>query len=173
MKTGHTTNYSNSSSAFCALLVLIVVLFSSCSKQSGYSLPPTTVNSVIQLSVNNTSYALASAPDAISFSTLAISTAKPNLRQYLIKGNNASGTLTFSLNFHVDSLGSVYYVMDNSTLLLNAKTYISTAKKSTDKVVITTLDDQDKIYKGTFSFYSFNQASATDSVLVSGIYSIQ
>jgi hypothetical protein len=158
---------------FTLLAIAGVIIISSCTKNTGSDLIDTKVSSVIQINVNSAVYSIASVPDAISFSTDAVATNQPNLRQYLISGKSSRDTLNFTLGFHIDSVGSGDYVIDKSQLGVGSKTYISTGAKSTDRIVITKLDASNKLYTGTFSFYSFNQSSATDSVLVTGTYSIQ
>jgi hypothetical protein len=154
--------------------IAVVAIISSCTKkETGYYVATTKVTSVIQINANSTTYAISSAPDVISFSMLAVNTSKPNFRQYLVDGISAAGTLSFTMQFHIDSIGSGKYVLESSQLVLGSKSYISLAAKTTDKVTVTKLDAANKIYTGTFSFYSFNQALATDSVLVTGTYNIQ
>jgi hypothetical protein len=158
---------------FSAFTILGVAVFSSCSKQNGYSATGTKVTSVIQINANTINYSIASTPDIISFSTTAVNAATPNFREYLVKGITTNSSVSFSLAFHIDSIGSGKYLMEGSQLIIGTKSYISLAAKSTDKVTVTKLDTTNKIYNGTFSFYSFNQSSSTDSVLVTGTYSIQ
>lgn len=150
-----------------------IAMFSACSKQDGYLLAATKVTSVIQINANTAAYSITSAPDVISFTTGAIDASTPALREYLLSGISANGITNFTLAFHTNTVGSGKYVMEGSQLTIGAKTYLCLAEKSTDNVTVTTLDDTHKTYSGTFSFYSFNQASATDSVLVTGTYSIQ
>ncbi len=149
-------------------------MLASCTKQTpGYYIASTKVTSVIQFSANGTSYAIQSAPDVISFKTTAVNATTPNFRQYLVSGINTNSTLSFSLSFHIDSLGSGKYKMESARVVIGSKSYLSLASKSTDKVSVTTLDASKNTYNGTFSFYAFNQSSATDSVLVTGAYGIQ
>lgn len=155
------------------LLLSCAMLFNSCTKEPGYTIPSTKVTGIIQLSANNQVYSLASAPDAVNFSTTAVTASKPNFRQYLINGDSSNGTLSLSVSFHIDSIGSGIYKLNGSQLVIGSKHYISTASKSTDKIVVTKLDATNKIYKGSFSFYAFNLSVATDSVLVTGTYSIE
>lgn len=153
--------------------ILGTVVFSSCTKQDGYLATSTKVTSVIQINANTTNYSITSSPDVISFSTTAVNSATPNFREYVVKGITTSSSVSFSVAFHIDSVGSGKYKMEGSQLLIGTKSYISLASKSTDKVNVTKLDATNKLYTGTFSFYSFNQSLVTDSILVTGTYSIQ
>jgi len=141
--------------------IMLVLLLSACGKHDGYSLVATKVNSVIQINADDQVYSIKSAPDVISFSTANINSSAPYYRQYILNGNSTTSTTGFYLAFHIDSVGS------------GTKSYISLASKTTDKVTITKLDASNKVYAGNFSFYSYNIASVTDSVLVTGTYSIQ
>jgi len=156
-----------------AFVLFVVAVCASCTKQNGYLATNAKVTSVIQINANATNYTIASSPDAISFSTTAVNSTTPNFREYLVKGVNTSSTVAFNLAFHIDSVGSGKYIMEGSQLTIGSKSYISLASKTTDKVNITKLDATNNIYTGTFSFYAFNQSSATDSVLVTGAYSVQ
>jgi len=153
--------------------IMLVLLLSACGKHDGYSLVATKVNSVIQINANDQVYSIKSAPDVISFSTATINSSAPYYRQYILNGNSTTSTTGFSLAFHIDSVGSGKYVFEGSQLTIGTKSYISLASKTTDKVTITKLDASNKVYAGNFSFYSYNIASVTDSVLVTGTYSIQ
>ena len=165
---------NNLYTAFIACAITCIALFSACQKKSdGTLLASEKVTRVIQINVNEQTYAIKSVPDVISFNTTAINTTLPNYRQYLVKGNNVDGSLGFTLSFHIDSLGSGRYVMEGSQLLVGTKTYISLASKTTDIVRVTKIDDPGKTYSGNFTFYSFNKSLTTDSVLVTGSYSIQ
>lgn len=156
----------------CALLA--VAMLASCSKkQDGYILAGSKVTAVIQINTNNTNYSLSSVPDVISMSSTTVAAGTKTYKEYLVKGVNTANTLSFNLAFYDDTLNIGKYVMEGSQLTIGSKSYISLASKSTDKVTVTKMDDTKKVYTGTFSFYAFNPALLTDSVLVTGAYSIQ
>jgi hypothetical protein len=153
--------------------VMSIAIMQGCSKSDGVSYADVDVRSVIQINVNNAAYSIKSAPDVISFSTTAINATTPYFRQYLVSGTTATATITFTLSFHTDTIGNGKYVMEGSQVKLNGKNYISLAGKTTDKVTVTKLDASKNVYSGSFSFYAYNKILATDSVLVTGAYTIQ
>jgi hypothetical protein len=159
---------------FFAFAIVGVAVVSSCSHSEDQDLPShAKATSIIQVNVNDQLYSFKAVPDAVSFTTAATNLNLPYLRQYLISSTSTSLAANFTLSFHVDSIGSGKYVMDSSQLSIGSKTYTSAAAKSTDKITITQLDAANKAYNGTFNFYAFNKTTATDSILVTGIYSIQ
>lgn len=159
---------------FAILAMACITLFTGCQKKGdGYLLASESVTRVIQINAADKIYSIKSVPDIVSFNTSALNTTLPNYRQYLVKGISADGSLNFTLSFHIDTLGSGRYVMEGSQLLLGTKTYISLASKKTDIVRVVKIDDSAKTYSGNFTFYSFNKSSNTDSVLVTGSYTIQ
>ncbi|RKR83276.1 hypothetical protein BDD43_3480 [Mucilaginibacter gracilis] len=161
-------------SILLAFALTALAVLSSCGKhQDGYYIASKNVTRIIQINTDATAYSITSAPDIVTFTTQSVNPNLPNYRQYLLSGTSTNNGTSFTLSFHTDIVGSGIYVLDGSQFTTSSKTYISLAAKSTDRVSEIKIDDSGKVYSGNFSFYSFNKVAQTDSVFLTGAYSVK